>query len=47
MAKIRNSRDSTYWQGCGARESSCIAAGSANLTTAQKIDFGGFSENMK
>jgi hypothetical protein len=31
MAMIKNSRDSTHWERCGAREHSSTVGGSANM----------------
>jgi hypothetical protein len=42
---IKNSSDSTCWQGLGKEEQSCIAVGSANLYNLFGNQFGTFSEN--
>ena len=38
MGKIKNSRDSTCWRGCGIREPSSTAGGSANPTCTTTLE---------
>jgi hypothetical protein len=47
MAKIKNPRDSTCWQGCGKEEHSSIDGESKNSYSHSGNQFDTFSENWE
>jgi hypothetical protein len=47
MAKLKNTKDKTYWQECGKGKHSSICGGIAKLYNHSGNQSGGFSENWK